>query len=877
MAALTTHPKYVTTAGFGCIFSNFGLGPGEPEEPTIVTKFFSKNDYDNDSDAFFEEKLSHRSVINRCGNFATMNSIFGVDLNAFRHTFVKGYPTNINVKGPGGVITKTLEAGYADVAPSIICETPNYKGASLRNRVYSTPDGATSKYPVVKMNNMGVDLFDNPGFLTLNSFIQSLELMVVFHTGMIHNDMKGNNMLVSPLTGKVSLIDFGLCKKYEVGSDYPPYHDRTYTAIQQSWYAYPPEYTFLRTSRTEFRAPTRDYVGEFLNSYDRVKASMQWPFHIELEHEAGESDDARITRITRELTTVYNEYFDPALPGRLSNDYIFLQTAITGDTYTLGLEAFFCYGEAARRDGLDQHPSISATDVRVSAGKTMTGNIFIVMISMMLTAFNPRYRPFHVNILKLYRHYNRRLIQGATTIISAGGTHYAELSILNGAPAVIDVDPEMCLGMDGCPISEEDVKDNLKLLYLFLQQDPADMTDLLYNDTNTYESLLRDANTLIRATAPSLFFPPPPLPPVVATPPAAAFSIASTEDSTPTTPPGTPPDTPPGGPPTVPTPPGAPATVATPPPDSLPHFVTPRSHGVAAPMPPAVAAAFAGLLGSPRVMPRAHVPVRVIHPFFRRAALPPLGPHAGGTNPYEILIYVSEAEAVVKNLIEAGLLSPGVYMSALKKASDDVISKTLRSILIESEGVQKGGLTSPLKPIMPRAIRIRNRNTKSKKLNGKGPKLNATRRLRANVNIQGKMPIYSDDQTGVFFNQIMTSTTPGRLNLLYSYYVSHLPVPDQKTVMSLLFFAPLANPEVIGNVLTQLASSDSAALIDYLKGLKADHVSEVGASLELDVAKAEAEVDTLVAQYIDGGDARYMGLLNKFTEMSDAMVKLTSS
>lgn len=139
------------------------------------------------------------------------------------------------------------------------------------------------------------------------------------------------------------------------------------------------------------------------------------------------------------------------------------------------------------------------------------------------------------------------------------------------------------------------------------------------------------------------------------------------------------------------------------------------------------------------------------------------------------------------------------------------------------------------------------------------------------------MPIYSDDQTGVFFNQIMTSTTPGRLNLLYSYYVSHLPVPDQKTVMSLLFFAPLANPEVIGNVLTQLASSDSAALIDYLKGLKADHVSEVGASLELDVAKAEAEVDTLVAQYIDGGDARYMGLLNKFTEMSDAMVKLTSS
>jgi hypothetical protein len=297
-----------------------------------------------------------------------------------------------------------------------------------------------------------------------------------------------------------------------------------------------------------------------------------------------------------------------------------------------------------------------------------------------------------------------------------------------------------------------------------------------------------------------------------------------------------------------------------------------------------VADALAGLLGSPRAHPVAHVAVPVIHPFFRRAPLPPLGPTHGGAKPYEILICVLAAEAIVKNLIEAGLLSPGVYMAALKKASDDIISKTLRGILVEqyNGAVQKGGLTSPLKSIMPRTLvnvspRKRNRNTKSKKLNSKAPKLNATRRLRANVNIRGAMPIYSDNQTNVFFNEVMTSTTPGRLNILYSYYVSHLPVPDQKTIMSLLFFVPLANPEVVGNVLTQLASSDSAALIEYLKALKADHVSELSASLELDVAKAEAEVDGLVTQYIDAGDARYMSLLSKFTKMSDEMVKLTDS
>jgi serine/threonine protein kinase len=844
MAALTTHPKYVTTAGFGCIFSNFGLGPGEPEEPTIVTKFFAENSYDNNSDAYDEEKISHQSVTHRCGDFATMNSIFGIDLNAFGSTYVKGYPTNINVKGQAGVITKHLRAGYNDVAPSLICETPNYKGASLNQNVYRLPDGATSKYPVVKMNNMGVDLFDNPGFLTLNSFIQSLELMVIFHTGMIHNDIKANNMLVSPLTGNVSLIDFGLCKRFQQGSDYPPYSERTYTVINQSWYAYPPEYTFLRTSRREFRPPTRDYVGEYLTAYDRVKAAMQWAFHIELEHEAGESNDSRITRITRELTTVYNEYFNS---GVVSKDQIFLQTAITGDTYTLGLESFFCYGEMARRDGLNQNASISATNVRVSAAKIIPGNVFITMISMLLTAFNPRYRPFHINILKLYSYNNRRLIQGASTIISAGGTPYAEVSILNGAPAVIDVEPEMCLGMDGCPISQEEVNNNLKLLYFFLQQDPADMTDLLYNDANTYESLLADANALIIATVPSLFFPPPPLPEILAAAAINAFNVP----------------TPPGGPPTPPTPP------------SPPHFVSPQpTVAPRNPMAPPVANAFANLLGSPRAVPVVHVPVPAIHPFFRRGPLPPIGARAGGANPYEILICVLAAEAIVKNLIEAGLLSPGVYMSALSKSSDDVISKTLRGIIVEQYNgvVQKGGLISPLKP-----VRKRNRNTKSKKLNGKGPKLNVTRRLRANVNIQGKMPIYSDNQMNVFFNQIMTSTTPGRLNLLYCYYVSHLPAPDQKTIMSLLFFVPLANPEVVGNVMSQLAISDSAALIDYLKALKADHINEVGASLELDVAKAEADIDDLVTKYIDGGDARYMSLLNKFTEMSDTMVKLTDS
>jgi len=242
------------------------------------------------------------------------------------------------------------------------------------------------------------------------------------------------------------------------------------------------------------------------------------------------------------------------------------------------------------------------------------------------------------------------------------------------------------------------------------------------------------------------------------------------------------------------------------------------------------------------------------------------------------------AEAIVKNLIEAGLLSPGVYMSALNKASDTVISTTLREILFEPyrKTHQKGGLLTPTKTARPQKLmntppNKRNRTTRTKKLNSKGTKLNATRRLRANVNIKGEMPRYSEMQTTVFFNDSITSTTPGRLNILYRYYVSHLPVPDQKTIMSLLFFVPLANPDVLGNLLTLLAESKTAAIIDYLKTLKAAHIEEVGASLELDVAKTEADIDGLVTKYIEDGDARYMSLLTTFTAMSDQMVKLTNS
>ena len=185
MAVLTDHPRYITTAGFGCIFSNYGDGPGTGEEPTIITKFFGRSTHGNPdgSDAYDEEKASHAYVMNRCGNFITMNTIFGLDIQLGVETIVRGYIDDINVKKQvydpitytwtTAVARQSLFPPYTDVSPTLICEEPNAKGARLDNGIYvkNDPYNWDRIYPVVKMNNLGHDLFDDPIDMNLQSYL----------------------------------------------------------------------------------------------------------------------------------------------------------------------------------------------------------------------------------------------------------------------------------------------------------------------------------------------------------------------------------------------------------------------------------------------------------------------------------------------------------------------------------------------------------------------------------------------------------------------------------------------------------------------------------------------------------------------------------
>jgi serine/threonine protein kinase len=121
---------------------------------------------------------------------------------------------------------------------------------------------------------------------------------------MIHNDLKGNNMLISSLTGRISLIDFGVCKPYNTRSDTAPYSERSREKIGP-WFAYPPEYNFLTGRGRLFNRPTD--IESILSNYDENKA---WSYNPVLHTQPGETAPNRVLRILAILEKVYNEYFN---------------------------------------------------------------------------------------------------------------------------------------------------------------------------------------------------------------------------------------------------------------------------------------------------------------------------------------------------------------------------------------------------------------------------------------------------------------------------------------------------------------------------------------------------------------------------------------
>lgn len=1123
--AITEHPKYITTAGFGCIFSNYGDGPGTGDEPTIITKFFGRDDpVINTSHSYDEEKESNALVIKRCGNFTTMNSIIGVDIHNSIKKTVSGYTTNnnvmrpyLNARGARGqrVESRRLAAPYSDVSPSMLCEIPNVEGKKLSHGIYFNINPAYDHlYPVVKMNNLGNDLFDNPSILNIQTFIGLMEIFVVFHTGMIHNDVKGNNILCSSISGRPSIIDLGLCKPFYTTLKETPYINRSYGYLQQSWYAYPPEYTFIDPNTSLFIDPSNARYAfirdEYINKYTIYKNRAGWPSNAILDTQPGETDALRVNRITAILKQIYNDYLNNAI---IPKAHIHLQTSITGDMYTIGLELMFNYGLITRSDLKQANPVLNASYmvVGVTAAARITHIDFLKRISILLSALHPRLRPFHVNILKLIKEFNPTYFTAAATLLSvtraselvirtgvelatatdtvqlattelAAATPinrtekdkaltnanlrliqaklesknaiqiastvpftastdtvpYTSIHILNGVPPNITVDPGMCLGVEGCPITREDVYNNLLILYFLINKPYADIVSYLLIDTNNvYTTVLTDANAFLvanprvafnpyvepveilspvpipvlseqvlseevppRGTQAQALRPPPPRTHAQAylgirPPPPPSRVVQATQQVIPPPPPrvaqgsqeylGIPPPPPPrttqaylGIPPPPPRvvpaphvqtqliiPPPPPPRVVPPPHSELPDQFQPRTFRARQTEGPAGPS---GLPAGPSGLPPIHpvrpptgmLQLRPLLPLSHRPPQPQVNPlsgilnllqqvaivrtngshvivpaphavprqgvnsprqgirqpmapriqviaeamplicnplmvqpqlldaHAvvngntfrnrgrrlnqeqsGGANDIVFTIYAAPGAAIVKSLITIGILSPGAYIAARNIFSHIVITKIILTDLLAGANAQSGGRIATV--VNNTRLRHKNNVRTLKKLNANKSKLNVSRKNFRLVK-PDIMPTYSNDQIGCFFNEIVTSSVAGKLNLIHAYYIIFFPVEDQMKLMNLLLYVPLADPEVIGQILSYLSSDNLGGVVQYLETLKDDHMSSVSSVLG---SKLPMDIRKLVTLYVTGGSERYTMLLQIFDKLASEEISNT--
>lgn len=565
MAVAPPHadPRYITTAGFGCIFQNFGTGPASAEEPTIITKFFGKDPGIPDAQtAYSEEKVSHGRVIARCGNVPDrLATIFGVDLNPGVQTLVKGYrrpfSRRIDPAGTMGVVdigVNPLTGGpdFPDIAPRKLCETPNYKHQVLHYPTDSVshPAGGPRRYRVIKMNNMGVELYDRTGVdaMSVIGLMNLFENFVILHTGMIHNDVKGNNMMIHPATGQPSIIDFGLCTPFTLsavsdaaraqaitdaraaGTDeddaerdavqqipVPPYSNRTFEGLNGvMWFAYPPEYNFTSIFNvTEDIAPLTD---DLFNQIGLTSQGYGTSLNFYLQKIAGEADDAHGQRIRGPMTAIYNDYF-AQVPAVISRDMRNLQTAVTGDVYAVGLELYNTFslftGHSLPSAGLTAQ-LIELGPAHDPAAVTCDQPEFIKRLNRLLTATHPRVRPLHINILRHFDEYNAR--PGPVTRImvrvagAAAPVFYTSVKCLGGIPAELFVDEGMALGVGGCPVTRQEVEDNYMVYYYLIHKSRNEIVAYLDN-TFDFATILQDAQDYWANHGPPAAPPPPPAAP----------------------------------------------------------------------------------------------------------------------------------------------------------------------------------------------------------------------------------------------------------------------------------------------------------------------------------------------------------------------------
>ena len=207
----------------------------------------------------------------------------------------------------------------------------------------------------------------------------------------------------------------------------------------------------------------------------------------------------------------------------------------------------------------------------------------------------------------------------------------------------------------------------------------------------------------------------------------------------------------------------------------------------------------------------------------------------GGKHNY----YISQ-DGLLKNSIDGGILAPGIYMNAKQNHSDSIISKSIHK--------------SSIRPYTARR---------------KSNKKHTARLRQSGGSIETNIPNYSDLQKTSFYNEIITSSTGGKINLLYAHYIIYIPDNEhKKQLLDLLLHIPLSNPETIKTIIKYFTTRNINGLIEYLKKEGVTHLNEVSKQLGKPLNKnTNTSINKLINEYISSDDSRYRIMLTYFENL----------
>jgi hypothetical protein len=195
---------------------------------------------------------------------------------------------------------------------------------------------------------------------------------------------------------------------------------------------------------------------------------------------------------------------------------------------------------------------------------------------------------------------------------------------------------------------------------------------------------------------------------------------------------------------------------------------------------------------------------------------------------------------IVKNLVYSGLLALGTYMAISHNDIPNSIHVGGRTVILNPSKIQ-----STYKKLNNIKLKVRNSS-------------------EIVPNYSEIVPNYSDLQKNVFINEIITSTIPGKINILYEYYLKYLSIDNQKSILNLLFFIPLANSEIVKEIVEKLSTTSINDLIELLTKLK--NIKSSIIEKEVDLSISISGISTIVDDYINTTD-RYMMIFDIFDKI----------